>query len=88
MVFSEYSFAFKFENQYYFMRHYEDFNIQSKDDAYKVIREQANFTVNIWTFKEIKEGSDNFPNDSVNIIYNEMKRLIREDKLKKLENGE
>ncbi len=89
MIFNEYFFAFKFENRYYYMRHLNDFTIKTKADAYKVINEQGHFEVNIWSFKEIKEGAESgrAGSDSEE-LYNALKQLIREDKLKSLAKDE
>ena len=89
MILTDHSFFFKFENQYYFMSHHNDFEIKTKADAYKVINEQDKFDVHITTFKRMKELIDSGMTTNGNSeLYEAWMRMMREDKLKKLEKDE
>lgn len=86
MIFNDYSFAIKFENQYYYMRHYNDLYIKTKEDAYKVINDQGNFEIGVWSFKDLKESSNR--GGSGEELLEAMTQLVREDKLKNLAKDE
>jgi hypothetical protein len=84
MLINDYSFFMKFENEYYYMRHYHDLVINSFEDAYKLIDQQGKYEVGIWSVKDIQELAENSTQNGNDELLNAIKKLIREDKLKQL----